>query len=51
MPAIPQPPTSSPPHARHGVELHGPLAGNTSSQVIGAFGLDAFTIDWDHQQV
>ncbi|MFD0317197.1 IS1182 family transposase [Streptomyces flavalbus] len=36
---------------RHGVELHGPLAGNTSSQAKGAFGLDAFAVDWEHQQV
>ncbi|MFH9982665.1 IS1182 family transposase, partial [Streptomyces sp. NPDC017179] len=36
---------------RHGVELHGPLAGNTSSQAKGAFGLDAFTIDWERRQV
>ncbi|MEV7889571.1 IS1182 family transposase [Streptomyces sp. NPDC002817] len=36
---------------RHGVELHGPLVGNTSSQAKGAFGLDAFTVDWEHRQV
>ncbi|WP_030682543.1 IS1182 family transposase [Streptomyces rimosus] len=36
--------------AEHGVELHGPLAGNTSSQAEGAFGLDAFAIDWERRQ-
>lgn len=36
---------------RHGVELHGPLTGNTSSQAKGAFALDAFTVDWEHRQV
>ncbi|KAB2588030.1 IS1182 family transposase [Streptomyces arboris] len=35
---------------RHGVELHGPLAANTSQQAKGAFGIDAFTIDWEHGQ-
>ncbi|WP_414168012.1 IS1182 family transposase [Streptoverticillium reticulum] len=34
----------------HGVELHGPLTGNTSAQANGAFGLDAFTIDWERRQ-
>lgn len=38
-------------HARHGVELHGPLTGNTSSQAKGAFGLDAFAVDREHRQV
>ncbi|MFB7733446.1 IS1182 family transposase [Streptomyces sp. NPDC056112] len=38
-------------HADHGVELHGPLPGNTSSQAKGAFGLDAFAVDWERQQV
>lgn len=37
--------------AEHGVALHGPLAGNTSSQAKGAFGIDAFTVDWEHRQV
>lgn len=37
--------------AEYGVELHGPLADNTSHQAKGAFGLDAFTIDWKHRQV
>jgi transposase len=36
---------------RHGVELHGPLVKNTSSQAKGAFTLDAFTVDWEHRQV
>ncbi|WP_333734612.1 IS1182 family transposase [Streptomyces sp. IBSBF 3010] len=36
--------------SRHGVELHGPLAGNTSHQAKGAFGLDAFAIDWERRQ-
>lgn len=36
---------------RHGVELHGPLVGNTSSQAKGAFALDAFTVDWESRQV
>lgn len=36
---------------RHGVALHGPLAGNTSSQAQGALTLDAFTVDWEHRQV
>ncbi|WP_306341070.1 IS1182 family transposase [Streptomyces sp. AS13] len=36
---------------QYGVELHGPLVGNTSSQAKGAFTLDAFTVDWEHQQV
>lgn len=37
--------------AEHGVELHGPLPGNTSDQAKGAFGLDAFTVDWERGQV
>lgn len=36
--------------AKYSVELHGPLAGNTSAQAGGAFGLDAFTIDWERRQ-
>ncbi|MFD9473022.1 IS1182 family transposase [Streptomyces goshikiensis] len=35
----------------HGIALHGPLACNTSSQAKGAFGLDAFTIDWERRHV
>lgn len=35
----------------HGIALHGPMAANTTAQTGGAYGQDAFTIDWDHQQV
>ncbi|MCX4986932.1 IS1182 family transposase [Streptomyces sp. NBC_00572] len=35
----------------HGVDLHGPLAGNTTAQASGAYGQDAFTIDWENKQV
>jgi hypothetical protein len=35
----------------HSIELHGPLAGNTSAQASGPHGQDAFTIDWEKQQV
>ncbi|WP_078866217.1 IS1182-like element ISSdi1 family transposase, partial [Streptomyces rimosus] len=35
----------------HGVALHGPMAANTSAQSAGPYGLDAFTVDWDQQQV
>ncbi|MFC4609028.1 IS1182 family transposase [Streptomyces maoxianensis] len=35
----------------HGVDLQGPMAGNTAAQAGGPFGQDAFTIDWHQQQV
>lgn len=37
----------------HGVALHGPLKSVTSSQARSgtAYGQDAFTVDWDNQQV
>ncbi|WP_432128812.1 IS1182 family transposase [Streptomyces sp. bgisy082] len=40
-------------HREHGVALHGPLKSVTSAQSRGdaAFGQNAFTIDWDSQQV
>ncbi|AIA02444.1 transposase IS4 family protein [Streptomyces noursei] len=35
----------------HGVELLGPMAASTAAQAGGPFSQDAFTIDWDRQQV
>ncbi|MFE4821932.1 IS1182 family transposase [Streptomyces sp. NPDC056704] len=35
----------------HGVDLHGPMAANTAASADGPFGQDAFTIDWDREQV
>lgn len=35
----------------HSVALHGPLAGNTTAQASGLYGQDAFSIDWEKQQV
>ncbi|MGW1617459.1 IS1182 family transposase [Streptomyces sp. NPDC002285] len=35
----------------HGIDLQGPMAANTAASAGGAFGQDAFTIDWDRQQV
>ncbi|MDT9701886.1 IS1182 family transposase [Streptomyces sp. P17] len=37
--------------AEHGVSLHGPMADNTAASAGGPYGQDAFTIDWDHEQV
>jgi transposase len=37
--------------AEHGIALHGPMAANTTAQKDGPYGQDAFTIDWDRQQV
>ncbi|WP_037650501.1 transposase, partial [Streptomyces flavidovirens] len=38
-------------HTEYGVALQGPMPANTSGQSDGPYGLDAFTIDWDQQQV
>ncbi|MEV3928144.1 IS1182 family transposase [Streptomyces sp. NPDC049944] len=35
----------------HGVDLQGPLADNTTTQSDGPYSLDAFTIDWEGEQV
>ncbi|MER7720850.1 IS1182 family transposase [Streptomyces flaveolus] len=35
----------------HGIALHGPMAANTAASADGPFGQDAFTIDWDREQV
>ncbi|MFJ8848745.1 IS1182 family transposase [Streptomyces cyaneofuscatus] len=35
----------------HGIDLHGPMAANTAASAGGAFGQDAFTIDWGREQV
>ncbi|MEU9547333.1 IS1182 family transposase [Streptomyces mirabilis] len=35
----------------HGVELLGPMVASTDARAGGPFGQDAFTIDWDQQQV
>ncbi len=35
----------------HGVVLHGPMAASTDASADGPFGQDAFTIDWDREQV
>ncbi len=35
----------------HGVDLQGPMVGNTTAQSGGPFGQDAFTVDWEHERV
>ncbi|GGX28058.1 hypothetical protein GCM10010353_49110 [Streptomyces chryseus] len=37
--------------AEHGIDLHGPMAASTAASAGGPFGQDAFTIDWDREQV